>query len=135
MDESQEVMNNLWNDKKGLHFWCKAIPISKQSKNKLKKDIASQILKKRTQEDIFLKDLSKKYYNEIIDLVLIFSIHKSRWRTKSNDVDNLIKHTLDCLKSELFEDDGQIKKITATKYLVKSSLQEGTGIIVSKFEK
>ena len=127
-------MNNLWANNAGLHFWCESIPISKYSKNKLKKEIASHVLKKRIQKDYFLKDLSEKYYYETLDLELIFSIHESRWHIKRNDVDNLIKHTLDCLKNNLFEDDVQIKKITATKYLVKSSRQEGTGIILSIFK-
>ena len=134
IDERSQVMEETFKNTRGLHFWCKAIPTSKQSKDKIRKEVSAHTLKERITKDIFLKKMAEKYFSENIELILVYGIHKKRCNGKRNDIDNLIKHTLDSLKSILFKDDSQIKKVCATKYLLNPNIPECTGIIISKFK-
>ena len=133
-DESKYVMEETWKNERVLHFWCKSSPTSKQSRDKLRKEISTQILKERIAKDVFLKVMAKKYFDEYVELKLVYGIHKKRCNRKRNDIDNLIKHTLDSLKGILFSDDSQIKKVSATKFSLDQNRPECTGISIAKFK-
>ena len=134
-DESIEVMKETWKDKRGLHFWCESIPVSKQSKDKLKRELSKKVIQDRVKRLQPLRNyLTTAYPDGNLELELIFGICKNRCYGRRNDIDNLIKHALDSLKGYLFKDDSQIKKVCATKYLLNPNVPECTGIIIAKFK-
>lgn len=133
-DEAKYIMEETWKEKRGLHFWCKAIPTSKQSRDKIRKEVSARTLKERITKDVFLKNMAEKYFNEYVELTLIYGIHKKRYNGKRNDIDNIIKHTLDSLKGILFKDDSQIKRVSATKFFLNQNRPECIGIIIAKFK-
>jgi len=129
-DEQLQILMNTFG-KGGLEFMCHASPVSKRSRDKIKKEISKQIIKKRIDNDNFLKDKSKNFFTNNLFVEFTFGLEKNR--CKKNDIDNLIKHSLDCLKGVLFKDDSQVKKICATKYFINSG-KEWTGIRVYKLK-
>ncbi len=135
-DERKEIMDETWKQKRGLHFWCEAEPISKQCKNKLRKEASRKVMEERVSElKQFKKDLTIYYPEGDLELELIFGIKKKRYGYKRNDTDNLVKHAVDCLKGVLFNDDSQLKRIIGTKYLLNNDVPDCTGVIISKFKK
>jgi Holliday junction resolvase RusA-like endonuclease len=131
-DEQLQILINSFG-KGGLQFGCHAPPTSKQSKNKIKKEVVKQLLNNRIAKDKFLVNKKELFYNSELILDLTFGLEEKRY--KKNDVDNLIKNTLDCLKGVLFKDDAQIKKVCATKFFLKEGVKEWTGIRVKEHKK
>jgi len=129
-DEQLKILKNSFNLKKGLHFWCRATPVSKQSRNKIKKDLTEQILQARVKRIKLTSDRIKEFFNGDLGIELTFGLREKRLR--KNDIDNLIKQSLDCLKGILFKDDSQIKEICGNKYSVNQKATECTGIRIYK---
>ena len=134
-DEAKYVMEETWKNTRGLHFWCEARPISKRSKDKIKKELFTKKIQERVKElQPFRNHLTTYYPEGDLELKLIFGINRKRCIGKRNDIDNLIKHTLDSLNGILFKDDSQIKKVSATKFLLNQNRPECTGINIAKFK-
>lgn len=127
-DEQLEILMNVFGLKKGLSFMSFCSPISKQSKNKIKKEITKQALQKRTSK--LASEKLARFFKSEIGMELTFGIDKRRLGKRKNDIDNLIKHSLDCLNGVLFEDDSQIREISAKIYFVNQGVKESTGIRV-----
>ena len=135
-DERNKVMEETWKEKRGLHFWCEAEPVSKQCKNKRRLEASKKVMQERVNKlKPFKNDLTVYYPQGDLELELVFGIKKKRYIHRRNDTDNLVKHAVDCLKGVLFKDDSQLKRVIGTKYLLNNNVQECTGIIISKFKK
>ena len=132
-DEAMELLVNTFT-KGGSQFMCHASPVSHQSKDKFKIELSKQLLEKRIKGDEFLSQKASIFLEGDIFVELTFGLHKSRFGIKKNDIDNLSKHTLDCLKGLLFKDDSQIKRICATKYYLNPPSKEWTGIRIQKWK-
>lgn len=132
-DEALELLKNTF-CKGGLQFMCHSSPLSKQSRDKLKKEISKELLSKRIKSDEFLSQRANKFFDGNLFVELTFGLHKKRLGNKKNDIDNLIKHTLDCLKGTLFKDDGQVKRVCATKYFLNPPSKEWTGIRIQRWK-
>ena len=128
----KETYANL---KPGLKFFCYYLPISSQSKNKIKKEISKQIIQNKVLKSNFISEKKRVYFKEELELELNFGLDEDRNRYKRNDIDNLIKYTLDCLKGVLFKDDCLIKKISARKFFVNKNTPECIGIRISRLSR
>ena len=131
-DEQLDILISTFGSGPGLKFYSKAVPVSKQSKDKFKKELSKKTMQERITDDSFLFERSKKFLNGDISIDLIFGLHADR-QGRRNDVDNLSKHTLDCLKTILFKDDVQIKELHAVKSFVNNAVSESTGIQIREY--
>jgi len=118
--------------KAGLRFFSYHIPVSKQSKDKIRKEISKKIIQGQIRDSDLISSKKKEYFNGDLEVELNFGLDKGKRWNKRTDIDNLIKHTLDCLTGILFKDDSQIIKIYASKYFVDVGTIECTGIRINK---
>ena len=125
------LIEQTYTNKPGLSFFSYHIPISKQSKNKIRKDASKKIIQERV---INLGEDRKKYFDGNLEIELNFGMDAGRKETKTTDIDNLVKHTLDCLKGVLFKDDKQIRALHAYKHIVDKGTSDCTGIRIRKLE-
>lgn len=130
-DEQLSFLKSVFGLKRGLSFVCKASPISKQSKDILRKQLYHQLIKKRIVEDDYLTKKSPVFFEGDLYIEINFSLNINRKGRKS-DLDNLAKNCLDCLKGILFKDDSQIKELHLKKHIVAPRVTEFTGIRIAK---
>lgn len=131
-DEQLEILKNIFGLKRGLHFMSYASPTSKQSKSTIRKDVSKQAIQKRIINDDFIFNKAKNYSEGDLEIEFTFGLSKRRYGKGKNDIDNLVKHALDCLKGILFKDDSQIKELHAKKFFVNSGVKQCTGIRIHK---
>lgn len=92
------------------------------------------VLQNRVKNQELTSNKAKEFFEGDLELELTFGLDKRRFGNRKNDIDNLIKHTLDCLKGVLFKDDSQIKRLCANKHFINPGVPESTGIRIYKLK-